>query len=147
VAAESKSLKLYLGSFRNIGAFHEDCTVAIGKQLVALLKPKWLRIGGYWYRAAACRSTCSAGGKLPRASGCRTRGRAHRGRGEGQLMPHAHRSRSVLRICGDTSASADDRPALFDADVSCRESHSSQPTPLMKSGSAGGLFEAVTGAR
>ena len=46
---ESKSLKLYLGSFRNIGAFHEDCTVAIGKRLVALLKPKWLRIGGYWY--------------------------------------------------------------------------------------------------
>ena len=46
---ESKSLKLYLGSFRNIGAFHEDCTVAIGKKLVALLKPKFLRIAGYWY--------------------------------------------------------------------------------------------------
>ena len=46
---ESKSLKLYLASFRNHGAFHEDCTVAIGKKLVALLKPKYLRIGGYWY--------------------------------------------------------------------------------------------------
>ena len=46
---ESKSLKLYLGSFRNHGAFHEDCTVRIGKELVGLLKPKWLRIGGYWY--------------------------------------------------------------------------------------------------
>ena len=46
---ESKSLKLYLGSFRNVGAFHEDCTVAIGKRLVTLLRPKWLRIGGYWY--------------------------------------------------------------------------------------------------
>lgn len=46
---ESKSLKLYLGSFRNHGAFHEDCTVAIGKQLVTLLEPRWLRIGGYWY--------------------------------------------------------------------------------------------------
>ena len=46
---ESKSLKLYLTSFRNHGAFHEDCTIAIGKRLVALLKPKWLRIGGYWY--------------------------------------------------------------------------------------------------
>ena len=46
---ESKSLKLYLNSFRNHGAFHEDCTVAIGKRLVGLLKPKWLRIGGYWY--------------------------------------------------------------------------------------------------
>lgn len=46
---ESKSLKLYLGAFRNHGAFHEDCTVAIGKRLVEVLAPKWLRIGGYWY--------------------------------------------------------------------------------------------------
>jgi len=46
---ESKSLKLFLTSYRNHGAFHEDCTVAIGKRLVDLLKPKWLRIGGYWY--------------------------------------------------------------------------------------------------
>ena len=46
---ESKSFKLYLGSFRNVGAFHEDCTVAIGKKLSALLKPKFLRIAGYWY--------------------------------------------------------------------------------------------------
>ena len=46
---ESKSLKLYLGSFRNHGAFHEDCTVAIGKRLVSTLSPRWLRIGGYWY--------------------------------------------------------------------------------------------------
>jgi 7-cyano-7-deazaguanine reductase len=46
---ESKSLKLYLGSFRNIGGFHEECTVAIGKSLVKLLAPKFLRIGGYWY--------------------------------------------------------------------------------------------------
>lgn len=46
---ESKSLKLYLGAFRNHGAFHEDCTVRIGKDLVTLLKPHWLRIGGYWY--------------------------------------------------------------------------------------------------
>ena len=46
---ESKSLKLYLFSFRNHGAFHEDCTVAIGRRLVDLLAPEWLRIGGYWY--------------------------------------------------------------------------------------------------
>jgi 7-cyano-7-deazaguanine reductase len=46
---ESKSLKLFLASFRNHGAFHEDCTVAIAKRLVALLSPQWLRIGGYWY--------------------------------------------------------------------------------------------------
>ncbi len=46
---ESKSLKLYLGSFRNHGAFHEDCTVGIAKRLIELLDPVWLRIGGYWY--------------------------------------------------------------------------------------------------
>jgi 7-cyano-7-deazaguanine reductase len=46
---ESKSLKLYLTSFRNHGAFHEDCTVGIGKRLVELLSPRWFRIGGYWY--------------------------------------------------------------------------------------------------
>ena len=46
---ESKSLKLYMTSFRNHGAFHEDCTVAIGKRLAGLLQPKWLRICGYWY--------------------------------------------------------------------------------------------------
>ena len=46
---ESKSLRLYLGAFRNHGAFHEDCTVGIAKRLVAELSPIWLRIGGYWY--------------------------------------------------------------------------------------------------
>jgi 7-cyano-7-deazaguanine reductase len=46
---ESKSFKLYLGSFRNIGSFHEDCTVTIGKKLVEVLKPEFLRIAGYWY--------------------------------------------------------------------------------------------------
>lgn len=46
---ESKSLKLYLTSFRNHGAFHEDCTVSIGRRLADLLNPHWLRIGGYWY--------------------------------------------------------------------------------------------------
>ena len=46
---ESKSLKLYLPSFRNHGAFHEDCTVAVGRRLYDLLQPHWLRIGGYWY--------------------------------------------------------------------------------------------------
>ncbi len=45
---ESKSLKLYLGSFRNHGAFNEDCTLAIAKRLIAELAPRWLRIGGYW---------------------------------------------------------------------------------------------------
>ncbi len=46
---ESKSFKLYLGSFRNHGDFHEACTTGIGQRLVKELKPRWLRIGGYWY--------------------------------------------------------------------------------------------------
>ena len=46
---ESKSLKIFLTSFRNHGAFHEDCTIYIGKRLVELLNPVWFRIGGYWY--------------------------------------------------------------------------------------------------
>jgi 7-cyano-7-deazaguanine reductase len=46
---ESKSLKLFLTSFRNHGAFHEECTVTIGKRFAETAQPVWLRIGGYWY--------------------------------------------------------------------------------------------------
>jgi len=46
---ESKSLKLFLASFRNHAAFHEDCTLQISRRLVAALAPRWLRIAGYWY--------------------------------------------------------------------------------------------------
>jgi 7-cyano-7-deazaguanine reductase len=46
---ESKSLKLFLGSFRNHGAFHEACTMMIAGRLIELLDPTWLRIGAYWY--------------------------------------------------------------------------------------------------
>lgn len=46
---ESKSLKLYLASFRNHRAFHEDTTLSVGKRLVKLMKPKYLRICGFWY--------------------------------------------------------------------------------------------------
>jgi 7-cyano-7-deazaguanine reductase len=46
---ESKSLKMFLGSFRNHGAFHEACTLTIAHRLIEALKPRWLRIGGYWY--------------------------------------------------------------------------------------------------
>ncbi len=46
---ESKSLKLFLASFRNHRAFHEDCTLSIAKRIAAAAGPKWLRIGGYWY--------------------------------------------------------------------------------------------------
>ena len=46
---ESKSLKLFLAAFRNIAGFHEDCTIAIGKRVVAAIKPKYFRIAGFWY--------------------------------------------------------------------------------------------------
>ena len=46
---ESKSLKLFLTSFRNHGAFHEACTMDIATRLVKLMEPRWLRIGAYWY--------------------------------------------------------------------------------------------------
>jgi 7-cyano-7-deazaguanine reductase len=46
---ELKSYKLYLFAFRNHGAFHEDATIAVGKRVVELTAPVWLRIGGYWY--------------------------------------------------------------------------------------------------
>ena len=46
---ESKSLKLFLTSFRNHGGFHEDCTLRVGKEIAGLLHPRWLRISGYWY--------------------------------------------------------------------------------------------------
>ena len=46
---ESKSLKLFLTSFRNHGSFHEACTMKVASRLVSLLDPVWLRIGAYWY--------------------------------------------------------------------------------------------------
>jgi 7-cyano-7-deazaguanine reductase len=45
---ESKSLKLLLQSFRNHGAFHEDCTLHVAKRVIDAINPTWLRIGGYW---------------------------------------------------------------------------------------------------
>jgi 7-cyano-7-deazaguanine reductase len=49
VIVESKSLKLFLGSYRNHGGFHEACTLEVATRLIDAAKPKWLRIGGYWY--------------------------------------------------------------------------------------------------
>jgi 7-cyano-7-deazaguanine reductase len=46
---ESKSLKLFLGSFRNHGAFHEACTLDVAKRIIDAVAPRWLRIAGYWY--------------------------------------------------------------------------------------------------
>ena len=45
---ESKSLKLYLFSFRNHGAFHEDCVNIILKDLVALMDPKYIEVTGFF---------------------------------------------------------------------------------------------------
>ena len=45
---ESKSLKLYVYAFRNVGSFHEDCTMTIGRRLAEVLEPDWLRIAGFW---------------------------------------------------------------------------------------------------
>jgi 7-cyano-7-deazaguanine reductase len=80
---ESKSLKLYLVSFRNHDAFHEDCTVAIGKRLADVLKPKWFRIGGYWYpRGGIPIDVFWQMGKLPKGVWVPDQGVApYRGRG------------------------------------------------------------------
>ena len=80
---ESKSLKFYLNSFRNHGSFHEDCTVSIGKRLVLLLKPRWFRIGGYWYpRGGMPIDVFWQAGKLPQGVWVPDQGVApYRGRG------------------------------------------------------------------
>ncbi len=46
---ESKSLKLFLASFRNHGAFHEACSMMVAQRIVDITEPVWLRIGAYWY--------------------------------------------------------------------------------------------------
>ncbi len=46
---ESKSFKLYLASFRNAAGFHEDTTLAIAKRVAAAIRPRYLRIAGFWY--------------------------------------------------------------------------------------------------
>jgi 7-cyano-7-deazaguanine reductase len=80
---ESKSLKLYLAAFRNHGAFHEDCTVGIGRRLVELLEPTFLRIGGYWYpRGGIPIDVFWQNGDLPRGVWLPDQGVAgYRGRG------------------------------------------------------------------
>ena len=46
---ESKSFKLYLASYRNIGVFHEKATTDIALRLVLELEPRWLRMCGFWF--------------------------------------------------------------------------------------------------
>lgn len=50
---ESKSLKLYLFSFRNHGAFHEDCVNIIMKDLIHLMNPKYIEVTGLLLRVVA----------------------------------------------------------------------------------------------
>mgnify|MGYP000683326782 FL=1 len=80
---ESKSLKLFLGSFRNHGAFHEDCTVSIGRRILQEIEPKWLRIGGYWYpRGGIPIDVFFAQGEIPKGVWVPEQGVApYRGRG------------------------------------------------------------------
>ncbi|MEC7648785.1 MAG: preQ(1) synthase [Pseudomonadota bacterium] len=80
---ESKSLKLYMGSFRNHAAFHEDCTIGILKRIEAAIQPKWIRIGGYWYpRGGIPIDVFYQAGKLPTGLWVPDQGVApYRGRG------------------------------------------------------------------
>ena len=80
---ESKSLKLYLGSFRNHADFHEACTLSIGQRLAKVLAPRWLRIGGYWYpRGGMPIDVFWQTGKLPKGMWVPDQGVApYRGRG------------------------------------------------------------------
>ena len=80
---ESKSLKLFLSSFRNHAAFHEDCTVHVGKRIVEAIKPRYLRIAGYWYpRGGIPIDVFWQTGKLPRGAWLPETGVApYRGRG------------------------------------------------------------------
>lgn len=80
---ESKSLKLFLASFRNHSGFHEDCTLAIGKRIQAAIRPKFLRLAGYWYpRGGMPIDIFWQTGRLPRGVWLPDTGvAAYRGRG------------------------------------------------------------------
>ena len=45
---ESKSLKLFMFSFRNHGAFHEDCTILVGKRIAEIVQPRFMRVASFW---------------------------------------------------------------------------------------------------
>ena len=48
LCVELKSLKLYMGSYRDIGAFHEDITNKIFNHLFTLIKPRFMKINAHW---------------------------------------------------------------------------------------------------
>src|SRR5258705_6419798 len=108
---ESKSLKLYVASFRNHGAFHEDCTVAIGKRISAEIKPKWLRIGGYWYpRGGIPIDVFWQTGKLPKGMWISGQGVAHY-RGRGGSRTQLRSQRQLVRCLNRSPTPAGDAPA------------------------------------
>ena len=48
LCVELKSLKLYMGSYRDMGAFHEDVTNQIFNDLYAITKPRYMKLDEYW---------------------------------------------------------------------------------------------------
>jgi 7-cyano-7-deazaguanine reductase len=54
---ELKSLKLYLQQFRNVGAFYEDVTNRILDDLVAVTRPKWMRLAAAFTPRGGIRTT------------------------------------------------------------------------------------------
>ena len=48
LCVELKSLKLYMGSYRDIGAFHEDVTNQIFNDLHAITKPRYMKLDAHW---------------------------------------------------------------------------------------------------
>jgi len=107
---ESKSLKLYVASFRNHGAFHEDCTVAIGKRISAEIKPKWLRIGGYWYpRGGIPIDVFWQTGKLPKGMWIPDQGVAPY-RGRGGSRPEQRSERQSIRCLNRPPTPAGNEP-------------------------------------
>ena len=48
LCVELKSLKLYMGSYRDVGAFHEDNTNSILRDIRTLIKPRYISVIGYW---------------------------------------------------------------------------------------------------
>ena len=68
LCVESKSLKLYLGAYRNHGSFHEDCVNRIADDIQTVISPRWLRVfgdftvrGGIAIRPLALRVAADAG--------------------------------------------------------------------------------------
>src|SRR6202035_3418984 len=63
---ESKSIKLYLMSYRNYKTFHEGCATRIGMDIIHAIDPKWLRVTAMFYpRGGIPLDVCAVWGKVP----------------------------------------------------------------------------------